>query len=65
MTDHKPLPVAGYTGQNDENCDELRKMTALDQRFVSMAVSHFQEGFMCLNRAIFQPTRIKLPEDGA
>lgn len=40
-------------------------MTALDQRFVSMAVSHFQEGFMCLNRAIFQPTRIKLPEDGA
>jgi len=82
MTDHKPLPVAGYTGQNDEKvalvnrnkeieervlriCDELRKMTALDQRFVSMAVSHFQEGFMCLNRAIFQPTRIKLPEDGA
>lgn len=46
-------------------CDELRGRPDLDQRFVSMAVSHFQEGFMCLNRAVFRPTRIRLPEDTA
>lgn len=44
-------------------CDELRNTTGMDQRFISIAVTHFQEGFMCLNRAVFQPQRIKLPED--
>ena len=45
-------------------CDELRARQDLyDGRFVSMAISHFQEGFMCLNRAVFQPGRIRLPED--
>jgi len=35
----------------------------VDGRFVSIAKTHFQEGFMDLNRAIFNPERIKLPED--
>lgn len=34
-----------------------------DQRFISIAQTHFQEGFMSLNRAVFQPQRIKLPGD--
>jgi hypothetical protein len=34
-----------------------------DQRWLSIARTHFQEGFMALNRAIFQPQRIALPED--
>lgn len=34
-----------------------------DQRFLRMAISHFQEGFMCMNRAIFNPERVFLPED--
>lgn len=44
-------------------CDALRKNGDLDQRWVSIAATHFQEGFMALNRAVFQPQRIKLPED--
>ena len=35
-----------------------------DARWIAIARTHFQEGFMALNRAVFQPTRIKLPEDG-
>ncbi len=36
---------------------------AYDQRWLAIARTHFQEGFMALNRAVFQPTRIVLPED--
>lgn len=85
MTDHKPLPVEGYTPQSDAKValvnefkqDEerlLRKLDALkgsfmqtdsqyDQRWLALARTHFQEGFMALNRAVFQPQRIKLPTD--
>lgn len=34
-----------------------------DPRWLSIARTHFQEGFMALNRAVFQPQRVKLPED--
>lgn len=34
-----------------------------DARWIAVARTHFQEGFMALNRAVFQPQRIKLPED--
>ena len=44
-------------------CDELRGMTATDKRWVAEAVMHFETGFMALNRAVFKPTRISLPED--
>lgn len=30
----------------------------IDQRWVSIARSHFQEGFMALNRSLFRPQRI-------
>jgi hypothetical protein len=85
MTDHKPIPVAGYQPQSDAKValvnefkqDEerlLRKLDALvnrdpdtvirpDQRWLAIARTHFQEGFMALNRAVFQPQRIKVPED--
>lgn len=46
-------------------CDEMRQSADVyDGRWVSIAVTHFQEGFMALNRAVFKPSRIKLPEDG-
>lgn len=35
-----------------------------DGRWLAIARTHFQEGFMAFNRAIFQPQRIRLPEDG-
>lgn len=38
--------------------DQLTKVLAqlgVDGRWVSIARTHFQEGFMALNRAVFQP----------
>ena len=46
------------------NDDPLARAAAYDPRWLSIAKTHFQEGFMALNRAVFQPQRIKLPEDG-
>lgn len=34
-----------------------------DPRWLAIARTHFHEGFMALNRAVFQPQRIRLPED--
>ena len=36
---------------------------AFDQRMVSIAYAGIQEAFMWANRAVFQPGRVKLPED--
>lgn len=44
-------------------CDDMRQFVEFDQRWISIAFTHFQEGFMALNRAIFQPQRISLPDD--
>jgi len=43
--------------------DDIAKVPAYDQRWLNIARTHFQEGFMALNRAVFQPSRIALPED--
>jgi hypothetical protein len=80
VTEHKGLPVHGYTDQSEnavatvnyhkvleENI--LRQIDALadqnvgDPRWRAIARSHIEEGFMALNRSIFMPQRIKLPED--
>lgn len=45
--------------------DAILAAPVIDQRWAAIARTHFQEGFMALNRAVFQPQRIKLPEDGA
>lgn len=74
QSDDKVALVNGFK-QDEERL--LRKLDALlttklegdkvvpsyDARWLSIARTHFQEGFMALNRAIFQPQRIELPED--
>jgi hypothetical protein len=57
--------------QNKEMEERLLRVTDqmlgdgdYDGRWTAIARTHFQEGFMALNRAVFQPARIKLPEDG-
>lgn len=45
--------------------DDLRGRSDVDQRMVSIAITGIQEAFMWANRAVFQPSRITLPEDGA
>jgi hypothetical protein len=46
-----------------QRIDELRAMDEYDQRNLSVAFTKIQEAFMWLNRAIFQPARLNLPED--
>ncbi|QIG69050.1 hypothetical protein EVB77_016 [Rhizobium phage RHph_N1_10] len=42
-----------------------RDSQEIDQAMVQLARRSIQEAFMWLNRAVFQPQRIKLPEDAA
>jgi len=35
----------------------------LDYRWMAIARTHFEQGFMALNRAVFQPHRVTLSED--
>lgn len=35
----------------------------VDRRWIAIAATHFQEGFMALNRAVFQPARLILGKD--
>lgn len=37
--------------------------TAVDQRMVALSMTGIQEAFMWMNRAVFQPGRVQLPED--
>ncbi|MFC3442552.1 hypothetical protein ACFOKF_15360 [Sphingobium rhizovicinum] len=34
-----------------------------DQRWLSIAQTQLEQGFMALNRAVFQPSRVRLPGD--
>ena len=50
--------------------DELRELgerdigtPGLDHRWLAIARTHFEQGFMALNRAVFKPQRVTLPED--
>lgn len=79
MNEHEGLPVAGYKSQSTEAVAEvnLNKQTEerllrtvellmdtdADKRWLSIAKTHFEEGFMAMNRAIFKPGRVELPED--
>lgn len=43
--------------------DPMYDSSAFDRRWLSIARTHFEQGFMALNRAVFQPQRVALPED--
>ena len=43
--------------------EALTDLGTADPFWASVAAQHFQEGFMALNRAVFQPARIKLDGD--
>jgi hypothetical protein len=76
---HNGLPVAGYKPQSTANVEQVNrnketeerllrlietlKDTDADGRWLAVAKTHFEEGFMALNRAIFKPGRVTLPED--
>jgi hypothetical protein len=35
----------------------------IDKRWLAVARTHFEQGFMALNRSVFRPGRVRLPED--
>lgn len=43
--------------------DELEGTRGIDPRWVAIGRTHIEQGFMAINRAVFRPTRIRLPED--
>lgn len=71
------LPVKGYQPQtpdkvrmvnaNKELEEHLLRLVESvqcgDPRWLAIARTHFEQGFMALNRAIFRPARIGLPGD--
>lgn len=81
MTDHKPMPVHGYTSQSEakihlvnalkqleemvlRDLDALKLNEGIDQRWLAIGRTDIEKGFMAVNRSIFQPGRVTLPEDG-
>jgi hypothetical protein len=45
--------------------DNLANRADVDKRHLALARTNIEQGFMWLNRSIFQPQRIKLPGDEA
>lgn len=43
--------------------DELRGDATIDQRWLAVGRTHIEQGFMAINRSIFKPGRVQLPED--
>lgn len=43
--------------------DRMKKDPEVDQRWLAIARSDIEKGFMALNRSIFKPERVRLAED--
>lgn len=43
--------------------DKYMNNADIDKRWAAIAKTHLEQGFMALNRSVFKPQRIKLPED--
>lgn len=44
--------------------DQLAGMEGVDKRWLAIGRTQIEQGFMAVNRAIFKPDRVALPEDG-
>lgn len=43
--------------------DSLRAMPGIDQRWLAIGLTHIEQGWMAINRAVFKPKRFALPGD--
>lgn len=43
--------------------DSLKDMPGIDGRWLAIGRTSIEQGFMAVNRAVFQPSRIALPTD--
>lgn len=66
QTDDK-VAVVNENKALEERClraaEAIRDNPAFDGRMAALAITGLQQSFMWLNRAVFQPTRVKLPGD--
>lgn len=44
--------------------DDLKTREDVDQRWLAIGRTHLEQAFMAINRSVFQPMRVRLPEDG-
>ncbi len=45
--------------------DELATIEAVDKHWLAIGRTQIEQGFMAVNRSIFKPGRVRLPEDDA
>lgn len=61
------VALSNVNKELEERCirqaEAIRDMPGMDGRMASLAITQIQQGFMWLNRAVFQPGRVALPED--
>ena len=43
--------------------DGLKENPTIDQRWLAIGRTQIEQGFMAVNRAVFQPGRVRLPVD--
>lgn len=43
--------------------DQLQADPAIDQKWLEFGREQIESGFMAVNRSIFKPSRVKLPDD--
>lgn len=43
--------------------DAMKHMVMVDQRWLAIGRTHLEQAFMAINRSVFQPGRVTLPED--
>ncbi len=43
--------------------DDLAEMPGVDKRWLAIGRTQIEQGFMAVNRSIFKPGRVALPED--
>ena len=62
------IAISKVNKELEERCirqaEGIRDMPTMDGRMAALAITQIQQGFMWLNRAVFQPGRVALPEDG-
>lgn len=71
---YRPQPAANidlvtYNKRMEEAClrrlDELAGMAGIDKRWLAVGRTELENAWMAINRAVFMPSRVALPDDDA
>lgn len=46
-----------------QHLDTLARADEIDKRWLAIGRTHLEQAFMAINRAVFRPGRVVLPED--